>query len=113
MKKKISKSQIIKNLFKNIDYFNLSLNEKKKKKKKKNFYFLLKKKIKKKENFYILGKKSKLDSLDLATFFTQLEDSFYKEFKIKIIFLDIFFSFEKKNELSNLKSLVKIIEKYL
>ena len=99
MKKKISKSQIIKNLFKNIDYFNLSLNEKKK--------------IKKKENFYILGKKSKLDSLDLATFFTQLEDSFYKEFKIKIKLLDIFFSFEKKNELSNLKSLVKIIEKYL
>lgn len=98
MKKRISKTQIVKNLYKNIDYFNLSLNDKKK--------------IKKKENFYIVGKKSKLDSLDLVTFFTQLEESYYKEFKIRVKLLDIFFSFKNKNELSNLKSLVKILEKY-
>ena len=30
MKKKISKDQILKNIYKNIDYFNLSLNKKKK-----------------------------------------------------------------------------------
>ena len=73
---------------------------------------MIKKKIKKKENFYIVGKKSKLDSLDLVTFFTQLEESYYKEFKIRVKLLDIFFSFKNKNELSNLKSLVKILEKY-
>ncbi len=98
MKKKISRAQIVKNLFKNIDYFNLSLSDKKK--------------IKKRENFDIVGKKSKLDSLDLVTFFTQLEESYYKEFRIKIKLLDIFFSFKDKNELSNLKSLIKILGKY-
>ena len=30
MKKKISKDRILKNIYKNIDYFNLSLNKKKK-----------------------------------------------------------------------------------
>ena len=35
MKKKISKDQILKKIYKNIDYFNLSLNKKKNNQKKK------------------------------------------------------------------------------
>tara|TARA_Y100000741_G_C18249991_1_gene556951 strand:- start:674 stop:973 length:300 start_codon:yes stop_codon:yes gene_type:complete len=97
MKKKISKDQILKNIYKNIDYFNLSLNKKKK--------------IIKKRNYEIIGKKSKLDSLDLVIFFTQLENSFKKEFKINVKLLDIFFSLNEKKKLKDLNSIIKIIEK--
>ena len=96
MKKKISKKQIINSVYLCIDSFNKSLN--------------LKKKLKKKIKFEIIGNESKLDSLDLVTFFTKIEDLFYKEFKVKIKLLDEYFNFNNKKKFKTLGDLIKILE---
>lgn len=96
MKKQISKTQIVNSVYLCIENFNKSLNPKKK----------LKKEIK----FEIIGNKSKLDSLDLVTFFTKIEDLFYKKFKIKIRLLDEYFNLNKKKKFKTLGDLIKILE---
>jgi hypothetical protein len=71
----------------------------------------LNKKIKKNNNQILLGKKTKLDSLEIVTFFTLIEDEFNKKYNIRVNILEIYFSEKNQNKLKNIENLMKSIKK--